>query len=152
MKRTRYLHGHSKTHPLYKTWQGMRSRCNTLSDGQYSYYGGRGIKVCARWDNFATFLSDVGEKPSSEHSLDRIDNNGNYEPGNIRWATKREQLFNQRVSRRNKSGHRNIHWESRRKKWLVNIAVNRKTVFIGRYEKLEEAIKARNEAAEHYGA
>lgn len=129
----------------------MRSRCNTTSDGQYSYYGGRGIKVCDRWANFALFLQDMGERPTPKHSLDRIDVNGNYEPSNCRWATMREQVFNQRISRRNKSGYRNIHWHKERNKWLVNIAVSRKTIYIGRYDKLEEAIKARDEAVKHYG-
>lgn len=149
--RTRVMHGLSKSHPLYKTWQGMRSRCGVVSDGQYKHYGARGIKVCERWNDFSKFVEDVGEKPTPKHQLDRIDNNGNYEPTNVRWVLPRQQLFNQRISKRNKSGYRNIFWEERRGKWLVNIAVNRKTIFVGRYEILEDAIAAQKGALDKYG-
>lgn len=86
-------------HSLYGTWHGMRSRCSNTKDKDYPRYGGRGIKVCERWDNFALFLADMGEKPSSSHSIDRIDNNGNYEPANCRWATRSQQTHNSKVSK-----------------------------------------------------
>ena len=78
----------------------MRSRCRSTTNAGYPYYGGRGIRVCARWESFENFLTDMGLRPSSEHSIDRINNDGNYEPGNCRWATKREQSLNQRPRRR----------------------------------------------------
>jgi hypothetical protein len=85
-------------HPLYSTWSGMKSRCYNKTTPNYKDYGGRGITVCDRWKNsFLDFLSDMGEKPSSDHSLDRINNDGNYEPTNCRWATWSEQSTNQRV-------------------------------------------------------
>lgn len=92
-----YKHGHSgpKT-PEYNTWRGMKSRCNNKHADNFSRYGGRGISVCARWHTFANFLADVGKKPSSDCTLDRINNGGNYEPGNCRWATKSEQQQNKR--------------------------------------------------------
>lgn len=81
---------------LYKTWLSMRGRCANAAQADYARYGGRGITVCARWDDFEAFRDDVGPRPSPAHSLDRIDNNGNYEPGNVRWATAAEQGRNKR--------------------------------------------------------
>jgi hypothetical protein len=72
----------------YRTWCAMIERCERAKNPCYHLYGGRGIKVCGRWRNsFEAFLEDVGRRPSSRHSLDRIDNNDGYRPGNVRWAT-----------------------------------------------------------------
>jgi len=81
-------------HPLYHLWKGMRARCKNPNHSHYHRYGGRGIKVCERWREFDNFLHDMGERPSPAHSIDRINNNGDYEPSNCHWATPIEQSRN----------------------------------------------------------
>lgn len=85
----------------YQAWRGMKRRCYAKSYIGYQIYGGRGIRVSPKWrHDFAAFFREVGLRPSSEHSLDRIDVNGHYEPGNVRWATKQQQGNNRRNNRR----------------------------------------------------
>jgi len=93
-------HGHNrKNRPSseYRAWYHMKTRCYNPNFNGFKDYGGRGITVCNEWiHDFQAFYDHIGPKPSPEHSLDRIDNNGNYEPGNVRWATRLEQRHNQR--------------------------------------------------------
>lgn len=93
-------HGGSSGHPqkrtaTYRSWLAMRARCNKHSTNGFENYGGRGIRVCKRWDRYEAFLADMGERPEGM-SIDRIDPDGNYEPGNCRWATAADQRRNQR--------------------------------------------------------
>jgi hypothetical protein len=84
--------------PEYRHWINMKSRCDNPRTPGFDY-GGRGIKVCARWrDSFQNFFADLGPRPSPSHSVDRIDSNGNYEPSNCRWATPKEQGRNTRTN------------------------------------------------------
>lgn len=94
-------HGHAQNNvisPTYISWQHMKTRCNKTNHVNYQHYGGRGIKVCKRWNKFENFLKDMGKRPK-HRTLDRINNDGNYEPGNCRWATSSQQASNCRARR-----------------------------------------------------
>lgn len=107
----------------YKIWCAMRERCNRVQSTEFKRYGGRGIRVCERWNDFANFLADMGPRPSRRHSLDRYPNNdGHYEPDNCRWATSAEQQRNKGISVRltlNGQTHHVIEWAN-----ILNISLN----------------------------
>ena len=81
---------------VYNIWIAMRQRCRNRNHKHFKYYGGRGIKVCQRWDDFSNFLADMGRPPTKKHSIDRINNDGDYTPDNCRWATNAQQQANKR--------------------------------------------------------
>lgn len=87
-------HGQSHLTPEYRTWCHIRARCNDPKDISYKYYGAKGIKVCEHWSKFENFFSDMGKRPSTDHSIDRKDNLGDYSKDNCRWATEVEQQNN----------------------------------------------------------
>jgi len=84
--------------PAHTSWRAMIARCTRKADPGYHNYGGRGIAICEKWKTFRGFYADMGDPPAS-HTLDRIDNNGNYEPSNCRWATPTQQMRNARINR-----------------------------------------------------
>lgn len=118
-------HGLSKTRE-YATWRSIKSRCYLLTEKDYRRYGGRGIRVCDRWKNsFSAFLSDMGKRPSDSHSIDRIDNDGDYCPENCRWATMKEQMQHTSICRF-------ITWKGQTKniaQWAEHLGINRRTLW-----------------------
>ena len=99
MKVAMRTHGGTGT-SMYRIWSTMWQRCTNPRNGKYPLYGARGITVCKAWEDFAVFKADMGPRPDDSYTLDRIDPNGNYEPGNVRWATQIEQQNNRRDNRR----------------------------------------------------
>lgn len=138
-------------HPLYQIWLAMKQRCYNKNISNHSDYGGRGITVCDRWlDSFENFFEDMGERPSDEYSIDRIDNNQGYSPENCKWSTRSEQSINQRVKKNNKSGVRGVCWDKFRNKWSANLKFKSEKIYLGRFLEFEDAIKARKDAELKY--
>lgn len=142
-------HGLSKT-AEYETWCGMRKRCLNKNTATYSYYGGRGITICERWNIFENFLSDMGTKPHGNYSIERIDVNGNYEPGNCKWASPTEQARNTRKRKDGKNVTVGVSWHKATHKYMAYIVVNGKPVYLGVFVSIDEAAKARKSAELKY--
>ncbi len=132
----------------YNAWKSMRHRCLRKTHPQYDQYGGRGIKVCNEWErSFVSFLGDMGRKPLPSFSLDRIDNEGNYAPGNCRWATPRQQTLNRRNLRGKLSRYRGVTLRGKLKKWVAQITVSGVTTYLGTFPSEKDAAIAYDKAA-----
>lgn len=143
-KQFEYKHG-LWNHPLYRTWISMMARCYNPKAKGYDRWGGRGITVCDRWHDVRNFVADMGERPA-EHTLDRINNDGDYEPGNCKWSTRLEQSHNTRNYKNNKTGVLGISYNKDPRDKLpwyrVFKQINHKRHYIGRFRTLSEAKEA----------
>lgn len=145
-KRSYTKHGLTKTKDYLK-WIDMKSRCYGKNNEQYRDWGGRGIKVCDDWKDspvdFIDYIRVLENYGVGNYSLDRIDNDRDYEPGNLRWVDRHTQSCNQRKQKNNTSGYTGVY--QNRKSYVSRIWVNRKCHRIGISSTLEEAVKLRND-------
>ena len=132
-----------RQHPSYATWFLMWSRCTSPSATGYENYGGRGIGVCVRWHHFRNFAADMGVRPSKLHSIERMDNDEDYSPGNCVWALREQQNANKRVYKTSTTGASGVRL--RDGKYQVRVIENGKRKSIGNFATLEEAIAARTQ-------
>jgi hypothetical protein len=136
-------HGESRA-PEYAAWRDMMRRCFDEKHRSWTNYGGRGITVCAEWSAYSAFLAAVGRRPSRHHSLDRVDNSGNYEPGNVRWATLAEQHRNTRRTHFIEFGGERLPMTD----WARRFGIDPKSVYNGvRRHGVEKYFRRRIEAA-----
>ena len=132
-------HGMSYT-PIYGIWNAMVQRCYNLNHIRYEDYGGRGILVCARWHLFNNFYDDMGDRPEGL-TLERINNDGNYEPGNCKWATRVEQQSNRRLQKPMSCGPNKQRWFiARNKKMTKYIKSNNQREFARQWELVRSRI------------
>ena len=131
---------------LYKLWAGMKYRVFNINSDSYKNYGGRGITICDEWKNDVKSFYDwaISNGYSDELSLDRIDNDGNYEPSNCRWVTKTIQCRNQRISKANKTGYRGVSYNKRRGNYETYINIKPKRIYLGSSKTAEEGAVAYN--------
>lgn len=127
----------------YHSWRGIIQRCNNPKDRGYENYGGRGIFVCDRWLKFENFYEDMGDKVDINLTIERVDNSKGYNPENCIWANRVTQNRNKRMQRNNTTGATGVYWRKRRECYHVSIGVNCKSVHLGYFAMLEQAIQAR---------
>lgn len=133
--------------PIYNVWRGMKDRCSSKNHASYKNYGGRGISICKEWKNdasvFLKWAMQNGYKKGLQ--LDRRNNDKDYCPENCRFIVSRKNVLNQRrIISSNKSGYRGVYKRKNCEKWISNIGINKKVIYLGQYDTKKEAVEARN--------
>ena len=132
-----------KKHRFYATYRNMMKRCYTKSNPAYKHYGERGISVCEEWQDIIKFVAWADSTYIEGYTLDRIDNAGNYEPSNCRWADATTQAINQRMMKNNTTGYVGVY-VARDNRWESRLTFNKVDIFLGRFNTIEEAAQARD--------
>jgi hypothetical protein len=139
------MHGMSRTSE-YDAYHGAKYRCNNPNSRLYSYYGGRGIKFL--FESFSEFFSHIGKKPSKKHSLERVNTDGDYALGNVKWATHKEQVLNRRPYFHKVRHGKGFYWNKHTGKWMSRVSYLGKSMYLGLFIDKEEARRAYTEALE----
>jgi len=134
-----YKHGLNRV-PEYPIYYAAKGRCDRPNNNKYKDYGGRGIEF--RFNNFQEFINHIGRRPSKGMILDRINNNGHYEIGNVRWISPSESAFNRRMKKTNTSGLTGVYWNKALQKWQAAFCVNRTQTHLGFFENKFDAFGA----------
>ena len=144
---TRFLkHGKSGNNKLYRTWKNMRQRCLNKNNKSYENYGGRGISICDEWKNdYIKFYNwSINNGYEDNFTIDRINNDGNYEPNNCRWTSRFVNASNRETFKNNKSGYSGVYFFKPTKKWASLLRYKNKLNSLGHYLTKKEALDARN--------
>lgn len=147
---TRATNDGAAKHPNYSSFAKMKQRCYNPNSNRFWQYGGRGITVCDRWmeaQGFWNFVSDMGVRPGPDYSINRIDNDGDYEPTNCEWATIHQQTANRTTSLQTPG----VQKHSRGKGWTAQLMVDKKLHYLGYFTDYTEAVQARKNAEVEYG-
>lgn len=142
-------------HPLYQVWSDMKHRCYNKKNKKYPNYGGRGIQVCKTWldDVYEFFIFCLSNGWKINLQIDRINNNGHYEPSNVRFVSAQQNQFNRSGNTNTTSKYKGVSWKSKNNKWCAQIQFNKTKIYIGLYNSELEAVKAYNaKAKELFGA
>lgn len=141
--RGKKIHGYKVSeHPSYVAWANMKSRCNNSDDIGYQNYGGRGITYCEEWEHFENFATAMGLKPAPHYTLERVDNNKGYEPGNCIWATRYTQAMNRRTFKSNKSGERGVVLNKKTGRYIAQVNFKNKKYKAGGTFETAQAARA----------
>ena len=146
-------HSHSKREGrgrtlTYQSWESMKYRCSgNVPDRVFKNYAGKGVHVCDRWLDFSNFLFDMGVRPSKNHTIDRIDSDKSYYPGNCRWVEWHVQNHNRKSISNSSSRFKGVHWCNTRNRWLSKIVIKKNNTYLGSFKTEIEAARAYNIAA-----